>query len=121
TWSCKAAKVPWDSTHGEVSAIRLRNGKLLAATRRSVPGTRDGHGFGEMMLTESSDDGRTWAKPWSMSHTGEVHAYLTNCATAVCCPRTPVIMCRSELLRCSAGTAARLGISSIPCNSPFLP
>ncbi len=77
TWSCKAAKVPWDSTHGEVSAIRLRNGKLLAATRRSVPGTRDGHGFGEMMLTESSDDGRTWAKPWSMSHTGEVHAYLT--------------------------------------------
>ena len=77
TWSCAVGKAPWNSYHGEVCAIRLRNGKLLAATRRSVPGTRDAHGFGETMLTESSDDGRTWAKPWSMSNTGEVHAYLT--------------------------------------------
>jgi hypothetical protein len=55
----------------------LRNGKFLAVTRRSVPGTRDGHGFGEMMLTDSSDNGRSWAKPWRISNTGEVHAYLS--------------------------------------------
>jgi hypothetical protein len=77
TWTCGAGKVPWDSYHGEVCAIRLRSGKLLAATRRSAPGTRDGHGNGEMMLTESSDGGKTWAKPWHMSNIGEVHTYLT--------------------------------------------
>ena len=28
-------------------------------------------------MTESVDDGKTWARPWQMSNTAEVHTYLT--------------------------------------------
>ena len=67
----------WDyAGFGEIASIRLRDGRLLAALRRQIPGT-EGEGFEDSFLTESMDDGRTWAKPWQLTTTAQVHAYLT--------------------------------------------
>ena len=77
TWTFSEGKVDWDRTDfAEVSAIRLKDGRLLAALRRQIPDTW-GEGFQETVITESADDGKTWVKPRQMSNTAEVHAYLT--------------------------------------------
>jgi len=77
TWTHSEGTVDWDWTgFGEVASIRLRDGRLLAALRRQIPGTR-GEGFEDTVLTESNDDGRTWARPWPLTTTAQVHAYLT--------------------------------------------
>ena len=77
TWSSSEGRVDWDwPGFGEVATIRLRDGRLLAALRRQIPGTR-GEGFEDTVLTESVDDGQTWARPWALTATAQVHAYLT--------------------------------------------
>ena len=77
TWSFSEGAVDWDwPGFGEVAAIRLRDGQLLAALRRQIPGTR-GEGFEDTVLTKSANDGRTWSKPWQLTTTAQVHAYLT--------------------------------------------
>lgn len=77
TWTAHKGVVDWDwPGFGEVSCIRLRSGKLLAALRRQIPGTR-GEGFEDTVITESEDDGKTWSKPWQLLPCAEVHAYLT--------------------------------------------
>jgi len=70
--------VDWEGNtwYGEVSAIRLKSGRLLAALRRQIPGT-SGEGFEDTFLTESTDRGKHWAKPWPLTHRAEVHVYLT--------------------------------------------
>ena len=76
-WEFSQGSVDWDETRlSEVSPIRLKDGRLLAALRRQIPGTKS-EGFQETVITESTDDGKTWAKPWQMSNTAEVHTYLT--------------------------------------------
>lgn len=76
-WAFEEGKVDWDyAGFGEICAMRLRNGKLLAALRRQVPGTT-GEGFEDTVVTESEDDGRTWSTPRAMSNNAEVHVYLT--------------------------------------------
>ncbi|NLG28016.1 MAG: exo-alpha-sialidase, partial [Chloroflexi bacterium] len=60
TWRSTEGHVDWDyQAFGEVCALRLRDGRLLAALRRQMPGT-EGEGFEDTVLTESTDDGRTW-------------------------------------------------------------
>jgi len=77
TWTHSEGIVDWDWTaFGEVASIRLRDGRLLAALRRQIPGT-EGEGFEDSYLTESLDNGKTWAKPWQLTNTAQVHAYLT--------------------------------------------
>lgn len=77
TWTFSEGRLDWDRTDfGEVATIRLKDGRLLAALRRQQPETW-GEGFQDTVMTESRDDGRTWEKPWRMSNTAEVHAYLT--------------------------------------------
>jgi hypothetical protein len=77
TWSFSEGAVDWDCTEfGEISAIRLPGGRLLAAVRRQVPGTV-GEGFEDIVLTESSDDGGHWSRPWQLTMNAEVHVYLT--------------------------------------------
>ena len=77
TWVRSEGVVDWDYTRfGEVASIRLRDGRLLAALRRQIPGTT-GEGFEDTYLTESRDNGITWAKPWPLTTTAQVHAYLT--------------------------------------------
>jgi hypothetical protein len=77
TWQLSKGLVGWKETKfGEVSSLRLKDGRLLAALRTQVPGTH-GEGFNTTVLTESSDDGRHWSKPRTMLNTAEVHAYLT--------------------------------------------
>jgi photosystem II stability/assembly factor-like uncharacterized protein len=67
TWECSEGVVDWDwPGFGEVSAIRLRDGRLLAALRRQVPGT--------------TDNGKHWSKPRQMVNNAEVHVYLTELA-----------------------------------------
>ena len=81
TWSFSESVINWDEKRrfGEVSAIRLRDGRLLAAIRSLQKGAPVGdmHGFGITLLTESSDDGKTWSNPRAISRTAEVHTYLT--------------------------------------------
>lgn len=80
TWQFSEGIVDWDFPEfGEVSAIRLKSGRLLAALRRQVPGTR-GEGFEDTVLTDSSDGGEHWSKPWQMTNNAEVHVYLTELA-----------------------------------------
>ncbi|MFH1006825.1 MAG: sialidase family protein [Candidatus Latescibacterota bacterium] len=80
TWNLSEGLVDWDCTEfGEISAIRLRDGRFLAAVRRQVPGTK-GEGFEDNMLTESTDGGLTWSKPRQMTNNAEVHVYLTELA-----------------------------------------
>ena len=77
TWEFSEGLVDWDyKLFGEVSCIRLKNGRLLAALRAQIPGTR-GEGFEHTLLTESLDDGQHWTKPWEMLSTAEVHVYFT--------------------------------------------
>ena len=77
TWKHSKGKVDWDWTgFGEVASIRLKDGRLLAALRRQIPRTT-GEGFEDSFLTESMDNGKTWAKPWRLTTTAQVHAYLT--------------------------------------------
>ncbi len=77
TWQFSEGIVDWNySGFGEVSAIRLKSGRLLAALRRQIPGTR-GEGFEDTVLTESLDEGGHWSKPRPMVNTAEVHVYLT--------------------------------------------
>lgn len=77
SWEYGEGVVDWDwCGFGEVASIRLSNGKLLAALRRQIPGTL-GEGFEDTVLTESTDDGKHWTRPWPMSNTAEVHVYLT--------------------------------------------
>ncbi|MEW6755357.1 MAG: sialidase family protein [Candidatus Latescibacterota bacterium] len=77
TWSYSVGEVDWDDTEfGEISVVQLDDGRLLAAVRRQVPGTK-GEGFEDTVLTESADGGRHWAAPWQISANAEVHFYLT--------------------------------------------
>jgi len=77
TWQFSEGAVDWNySTFGEISAIRLKDGRLLAALRRQIPETK-GEGFEDTVITESSDDGKRWSKPRVMANTAEVHVYLT--------------------------------------------
>jgi hypothetical protein len=72
--------VDWKySGFGEVSAIRLKNGHLLAALRRQIPETH-GEGFEDTVITRSSDNGKHWSTPQVIVNTAEVHVYLTNLA-----------------------------------------
>ena len=60
TWQFSEGAVDWSyAAFGEVSAIRLQDGRLLAALRRQIPKTK-GEGFEDTVITESSDDGKTW-------------------------------------------------------------
>ena len=77
TWQFSEGIVDWGyAGFGEVSAIRLRNGRYLAALRRQMPRTQ-GEAFEDTVLTESRDGGKHWSKPWKMSANAEVHVYLT--------------------------------------------
>ena len=77
TWDRSEGRIDWDwPGFGEVGAVCLRDGRLLATLRRQIPGTR-GEGFEDTMLTESTDGGRTWSTPWQLTDTAQVHAYLT--------------------------------------------
>jgi hypothetical protein len=76
TWQFSKGLVDWSWTRfGEVSTLRLKNGRLLATLRMEPPGTQ-GEAFETTVLTESSDNGRHWSKPRPMLNTAEVHAYL---------------------------------------------
>ena len=80
TWTCSEGQVDWDvAAFGEVSSIRLKDGRYLAALRTIAPNApaRDAHGFGVTVLTESTDGGKHWSKPRPITSTAEVHAYLT--------------------------------------------
>lgn len=80
TWSFATGKIDWKySAFGEVSAIRLKNGRMLAALRRQIPETH-GEGFEDTAITESGDGGLTWSKPRLMVNTAEVHVFLTELA-----------------------------------------
>ena len=80
TWTFSEGLVDWDQTmFSEVSAVRLKDGRLLVALRRQMPGTSE-EAFQDIMLTESNDDGKTWCKPWRMIRTAEVHAHLIQLA-----------------------------------------
>ncbi|MCH2125861.1 MAG: glycoside hydrolase [Pirellulaceae bacterium] len=77
TWQFSEGRVDWDyAAFGEVSAIRLRDGRLLAALRRQIPQTA-GEGFEDTVLTTSSDGGQHWSQPQVIVNTAEVHVYLT--------------------------------------------
>jgi photosystem II stability/assembly factor-like uncharacterized protein len=77
TWQFSEGLIDWQyAAFGEVAALRLKNGRLLAALRRQIPGTH-GEGFEDTVLTESSDGGKHWSKPRQMVNTAEVHVYLT--------------------------------------------
>jgi len=77
TWTASEGVVDWDwPGFGEVASVRLKDGRPLAALRRQIPGTR-GEGFGDSVLTESADDGKTWCRPIQLTTTEQVHAYLT--------------------------------------------
>ncbi len=81
TWTTMVGKCDWDpkdmnitTLFAEVGICRLPDGRLLATLRREIPETA-GEGFEDTYLTESSDDGKSWLRPWRMSGTAEVHAY----------------------------------------------
>ncbi len=77
TWQFSVGIVPREYTYfGEVSTVRLPDGRLLAALRCQIPGTA-GQDFADTLLTESSDNGQHWSKPRRMTNTAEVHVYLT--------------------------------------------
>ncbi len=77
TWQFSEGLVDWNETSfAEVAALRLKDGRLLAALRSQIPGTQE-EGFGHTVLTESSDGGKHWSKPREMLNSAEVHAHLT--------------------------------------------
>jgi hypothetical protein len=76
TWESFEGKVDWNwAGFGEVGALRLKDGRLLATLRRQIPGT-EGESFEDSALTESLDDGRTWSRPWQLTRTAQVHAQM---------------------------------------------
>jgi len=86
TWSFSVGKVDWDpkdmnalTLFAEIGVVRTADGRLLATLRREIPKTA-GEGFEDTFLTDSTDDGKTWSRPWRASGTAEVHAYLTQLA-----------------------------------------
>lgn len=80
TWQSSEGIVDWDEKEiGEVASLRTKDGRLLAALRRQIPGTK-GEGFEDTLITESTDNGRHWSKPRPLGHTAEVHVYLTELA-----------------------------------------
>jgi len=77
SWKFTEGVVDWDYCgFTEVSAICLKDGRLLAAFRQQTPWTK-GEGFESTVITDSSDDGRHWTKPRAVGNMAEVHAYLT--------------------------------------------
>ena len=77
SWISYEGKVDWNwPGFGEVGVVKLRDGRLLAALRRQIPGTT-GEGFEDSVLTESTDDGKTWSRPWRLTAMAQVHAYIT--------------------------------------------
>ena len=84
TWSFSVGKVDWDpkdmdritALFAEIGVLRASDGRLLATLRREPPLT-GGEGFEDTFLTDSTDDGKTWSRPWRVSGTAEVHGYLT--------------------------------------------
>jgi hypothetical protein len=77
TWQLSIGVVDWsEANFGEISAIRLKDGRLLVALRRQIPKTRN-EGFETTVLTESADNGKHWSKPRPMVSPAEVHVYLT--------------------------------------------
>ncbi|MEE3370425.1 MAG: sialidase family protein [Planctomycetota bacterium] len=80
TWKFSVGKVDWDcAAFGEVSAIQLKDGRLLAALRRQIPRTK-GEGFEDTVLTQSTDGGKHWSRPVVMVNTAEVHVQLLELA-----------------------------------------
>ncbi|MFH0964441.1 MAG: LamG-like jellyroll fold domain-containing protein [Planctomycetota bacterium] len=86
TWSFSVGKVDWDEDdmepHGcfaEIGVLRTRDGRLLAVIRREIPRTNS-EGLEDTFLAESTDDGKSWGRPWRASGTAEVHGYLTELA-----------------------------------------
>lgn len=77
TWQFSEGLVDWTEKEiGEVASVRLKDGRMLAALRRQIPGTK-GEGFEDTVLTESTDNGLHWARPWPFGRAAEVHVYLT--------------------------------------------
>ena len=86
TWATTIGEVKWNprdmdptTLFAEIGTLRTRDGRLLAALRREIPDT-SGEGFEDTFLTESTDNGRSWATPWRVSATAEVHAHLNQLA-----------------------------------------
>ena len=85
TWTKSVGKIDWEprdiasTLFAEVGITRLRDGRLLATLRREIPNT-EGEGFEDTFLTESTDDGESWSRPWRVSGTAEVHGYLIELA-----------------------------------------
>ena len=91
-WEQSRGKLAWDpdkrAGFGEISVLRLDEGRLLAALRHFLPpglggdmsrGVR-GHAFADTVLTESLDEGATWSTPRPLTNIGEVHTHLLQLA-----------------------------------------
>jgi hypothetical protein len=80
TWDLSETALDWEDgkvhSFGEVSAIRLDDGTLLASLRHSGP-EKVVEGFHDTMVVRSGDDGESWSRPARMLGTAEVHVYLT--------------------------------------------
>jgi len=75
-WTHSEGRVDWDnSSFGEVASVRLGDGRLLAALR-GHPQNLICEGRQVTFLTESSDDGKTWCRPWVITNTAEVQVQL---------------------------------------------
>lgn len=81
TWTFTEGEVDWAEEDrnliGEVSAIRLNDGTLIAALRHMIRGKVEDEGYMDTLITRSSDDGKTWSRPMQMTNTADVHVYLT--------------------------------------------
>jgi len=76
SWTRSEGRVDWDnSSFGEVASVRLGDGRLLAALR-GHPQNLAHEGRQVTFLTESSDDGKTWCRPWVITNTAEVQVQL---------------------------------------------
>jgi hypothetical protein len=77
TWQRSIGVIDWNYAGiMEVCAIRSGDGRMLATIRHQPSGTF-GEGFENTLFSESSDNGKTWSKPFKISGTGEPHFYLT--------------------------------------------
>ena len=68
---CIERDTDWERTQPlfrEASVLRLADGRLLAATRRSDPE--------RTVLIDSADEGRTWSEPRPLPAPGAIHAQL---------------------------------------------
>ncbi len=93
TWNERTEIQTWDDPFPmfvEADFQRLPDGTILAATRFEwlhplkgkappyPPGTMpNDHSAGHMLLTESTDEGRTWSEPREFLQYSEVHGQLT--------------------------------------------